>query len=242
MTEENKYYVYVYKDPKSLQPFYIGKGTGSRYKQHLTDKFHYCPNKRLNRKINKLRKKNLEPVIDFYQTDLDEETAYQLETKLIQEYGRRGYEKDGILLNHLIDGRPPKFQGEEHPWFGRKHSEDSKKKMSLSKKGKQLWLGKTHSEDTKRKMSESKKGKKPTKAIEASIKARLGKPTSQVQKEAARNSRAKTWEVTYPDGRIEIVFSLLRFCKEHGLQETNLRRTGMGILQQHKGFKCRKLS
>jgi len=40
------------------------------------------------------------------------------------------------------------------PWLGRKHSEESKRKMSES------WKGRKISEDTKRKMSESKKGAK----------------------------------------------------------------------------------
>ena len=43
--------------------------------------------------------------------------------------------------------------GEDHPRFGRKHSEETKYKMSEIKKGKKL------SEETKYKMSEAKKGK-----------------------------------------------------------------------------------
>lgn len=43
---------------------------------------------------------------------------------------------------------------------GFKFSEESKKKMSESRKGKQTWLGKTHTEETKRKISEFKLGTK----------------------------------------------------------------------------------
>jgi hypothetical protein len=43
--------------------------------------------------------------------------------------------------------------------IGRTHSDDTKKKMSESHKGKQPMLGKRHSEETKRKMSEARMGK-----------------------------------------------------------------------------------
>ncbi len=53
------------------------------------------------------------------------------------------------------------------PWnIGKEHTEESKRKMSESKKGNKNglgnknWLGKKHTEESKRKMSESKKGRK----------------------------------------------------------------------------------
>lgn len=45
--------------------------------------------------------------------------------------------------------------------LGRLHSDETKNKISESKKGQQNWLGKHHSEETKNKISESKKGKTP---------------------------------------------------------------------------------
>lgn len=52
--------------------------------------------------------------------------------------------------------------GENHPMFGKHHSEESIKKMSQVKKGKMVgennpFYGKTHSEETKKKISEAKK-------------------------------------------------------------------------------------
>jgi len=50
--------------------------------------------------------------------------------------------------------------GKKHPMYGKYHTEESKKKMSLAKKGKSgNMLGKHHSEETKRKISEAMKGK-----------------------------------------------------------------------------------
>ena len=42
-------------------------------------------------------------------------------------------------------------------FFGKHHSEESKKKMSEANKGNKYRLGKKHSEETKRKISEARK-------------------------------------------------------------------------------------
>lgn len=52
------------------------------------------------------------------------------------------------------------FSGENNPMYGKQRSEETKKKISDSLKGKSYgMLGKHHSEEAKQKMSESKKGK-----------------------------------------------------------------------------------
>ena len=61
------------------------------------------------------------------------------------------------------------FKREKNPFYGKSHSEESKKKMSESMKGKASWnkgtnfsgmLGKHHSKATRLKMSEAQKGKR----------------------------------------------------------------------------------
>jgi hypothetical protein len=68
--------------------------------------------------------------------------------------------------------------GDEHPMFGRHHSDESKKKMSESHCGKLHYLfGKHHSEETKRKISESERGKcYSNESRELMSAARRGKP------------------------------------------------------------------
>ena len=43
---------------------------------------------------------------------------------------------------------------------GYKYTEEQRKNISASLKGKKIWLGKNHTEETKKKISESKKGSK----------------------------------------------------------------------------------
>lgn len=52
-------------------------------------------------------------------------------------------------------------KGKNNGFYGRKHTEETKKKIGESHKGNKYRLGKTFSEETKKKMSESHKGQKP---------------------------------------------------------------------------------
>lgn len=131
------YYVYSITDPETCQPFYIGKGTKNRAWSHLNGK---TSAKRIKDKISSIRKKNLEPVVQILKDSLEESIAYDIERDLIKQYGRRGFEENGILLNICEDNRPPKkrFQTLE---TRAKLSE----KMKGKNKGKVPWnKGKSH--------------------------------------------------------------------------------------------------
>ena len=120
----NSYYVYCIIDPLKCQPFYIGKGKGNRAFSHLKGT---TSAKRVNDKIQSLRNKGVEPLVDILHERLDELTAYTLEANLIAYYGRKGIDNNGILMNICEDNRPPK-RG--------KQSEETKKKISQAMKGK----------------------------------------------------------------------------------------------------------
>lgn len=78
------YYVYVYSDPDTNRPFYVGKGRGSRVKAHLkykraeTDK-----QKMIDRFVSQGRK----PAMQIVQWAMSEDEAFAAEATLIQFLG-----------------------------------------------------------------------------------------------------------------------------------------------------------
>lgn len=122
------YCVYFYlREDKT--PYYVGMGRKERpYAKH----------------IHRQGKGDFKPdnfdLILIVHENLSQQEAYALEITYIKKYGRKC---DGGILINLTEG------GE-----GAKHSEETRKKLSLIKTGLKA------SEETKRKMSESRKGKK----------------------------------------------------------------------------------
>jgi len=97
------YYVYALIDPRTDLPFYIGKGKYQRAWKHLRE----TKNTYKNNKIRFLKKNGYEiPIIKLYE-NLDEGTAYYMETLLILKYGRYGKDENGILTNVIIQMKPP---------------------------------------------------------------------------------------------------------------------------------------
>jgi len=94
----NKYYVYAYLDPKKSgefiygsykfdnEPFYIGKGCGSRYLRHLKCNEH---NHIKNNKINKIKSSGDSPII----------------IKILEKLIGRKCNKTGPLTNYHIGGQ-----------------------------------------------------------------------------------------------------------------------------------------
>jgi hypothetical protein len=246
--QEKRYYVYHIINPITNRLFYVGKGTGNRCKQHLTDKKEYSHNKRLNGYIRNLIEDGHKPIIIKIAENLTEDAAYKLEEQEIKSHGRVGFDEEGILLNILESGRPPKFEGENHPWFGRKHTRETKDK--ISKKKKEMYAsgqikkrnGYKHSEESKEKNRQSHLGKKRTpEAIEKTRQANLGRPQTKYQKEKAREANQRRWLITKPDGTKEIITNLRKYSLERGLDQGNMVHVAAGKLKQHKGYKVQRL-
>jgi len=104
------YYVYGYFEPGKQKPFYIGKGTGNRFTNHLTGQ---SSSKRVQDKITNIRRKGLEPEVRILQCNLSEEDAYSAEESLISKYGRKGIDIRGVLMNICINSRPPNIRNSD---------------------------------------------------------------------------------------------------------------------------------
>lgn len=126
----NDYYVYKLVDPRTNLPFYIGKGKDDRAFTHLKNNSKTC-NPRKDNIINEIYSANLEPVVDIFLKNLDEETAYKLEEEIILELGRQGIDDKGILANISLHSQPPSQKGKT-----RIFTEEHKSKLSNALKGK----------------------------------------------------------------------------------------------------------
>jgi hypothetical protein len=104
------YYIYELIDPTTLLPFYVGKGKGKRAQYHIDQnrKGKNTENIHKDNIIRQLLAEGLEPIINYVFWTEDENTAYEHEELLINQYGRKWYDKDGILTNVCEGNKPPK--------------------------------------------------------------------------------------------------------------------------------------
>lgn len=81
--KELKNYVYVYSDPDTGKPFYIGKGKNDRVFEHLSD----SSESEKVAHIKWLKERGLEPKIDILVHGVDENTAFKVEAAAIDLIG-----------------------------------------------------------------------------------------------------------------------------------------------------------
>jgi len=158
--EKSIYYIDNYKIEFEYEPFYIGKGKKWRLTQH----FYNCSLKKNTYKNNKI----LKIIEEGYQSipvklieNLNEQTAYNLEIKIISAIGLLNLtnKSDGGLgrsSNSMIGDKNPMFGKHPIPWNkGCKGLQESKFK---NKKLEDI-CGVEKSKIAKQKMSDSRKGK-----------------------------------------------------------------------------------
>jgi hypothetical protein len=118
--------------------------------------------------------------------------------------------------------------------LGKKHSLESRAKMSAKQKGKHK------SEEAKRNMSIAKKGMKyKPQSDEHKRKigaANKGKKRPDIDKMRERSLRYH-YEVTYPDGKKVIINNLTEFARANGLDQSQSRKVAFGKAHQHHKFK-----
>ena len=72
--------------------------------------------------------------------------------------------------------------------------------------------GMPHTEETKKKISENRKGKNT-----GVNNCMTGKPATEKNKQATSKVNSGTYKITFPDGNVVTITNMLQFCKEHGL-------------------------
>lgn len=175
------YYIYALIDPRSSEPFYVGKGKHGSYRHldHFSETITESSNRHKVFKINYLRKHGYEISVKILQENIDcEEVAYNIETAMIKKFGRKNIDPGGILTNICLDNRPPNQQGKkqspEHiqrrvrsyqhtcKTKGRKpHSAETKAKLREASIGeKNSFYGRKHTTETKKAHSQRMKGNK----------------------------------------------------------------------------------
>jgi hypothetical protein len=246
---EPVYYVYHLVNPLTDVPFYVGKGKNRRCYQHLTDKMSYSRNKRLTGHIRNLRDAGIEPKIIKIKECMNEESAFLLEEVEILKYGRIGFDDGGVLLNFLISNRPERKMGPDNGFYGKQHTEETKRLISVANTGSirspehrrsisAAQKGKPKSEEHRRKIAEKSRGR----TVKEETKEKLREYN--LREDVLRKnieSKQKEWIVTKPDGNEEFVINLSDYCVEHNLCRAKMYSVASGNANHHKGYKCRKV-
>lgn len=173
---KQKFYVYVLQNPLipgdflydgrefTAQPFYVGKGSGSRWKEHLR-----CADKvniEKNEVIREILDAGMSPIVSFvYYTD-EEGDAYAKEEEVISTIGLSRY--GGVLVNRTGGGSGCS-SGPGHPRYGTNHTPETISKLSeiaqartpeYYQKIADINRGRKDTPETRQKKSEANRGDK----------------------------------------------------------------------------------
>lgn len=150
------FYVYIDYRQQGKIPFYVGKGSKER---------HMIPLRVANKHWMAVVKKEKGYTRQVVKSNLTEKQAFDLERKLIKKYketvvnftdggeGASGYKHTANELIKMAQSMIGKN-------VGKKHTAETKRKMSDASKGNKYSLGYKHSDVTRLKMSIASKGKK----------------------------------------------------------------------------------
>jgi len=185
---DNRFYNYVLLDPRKpgdynygdlhfdFEPFYVGKGQGKRCFKH---KGKDLDNNFKSKKINKILSLGLDLIVLKIYENLSEQESFDNEINLINQIGRFNLNL-GPLTNLTNGGDGPS---------GYICSNESKQRMSESKKGNKNALGYKHSDETKQSMSESRKGNKNGLGNKSSLGLKRSDETKQRMSESQKGNK-----------------------------------------------------
>lgn len=229
--------IYVIKN-KINNKFYIGytsRNLSKRFKEHLNHKTMI-----VSRSMRKYGAENFEIYLLYETPDYDN-------AMYMEKYYIKFYKPEYNISDGGKGGVSGMLIGNKNPMYGKNHSEETKKKMSLSRIGKNNGMyGKNHSEETKKLISKRKKETpyipyNKNKKLEdmydyekiLKIKNKLKTPKS----EESKNKLRKTYKILSPKNEVIVFHGMSKFCKENSLQASAISQVLNNKRNHHKGWK-----
>lgn len=243
--QPGKYYVYMYYDIDRDVPIYVGKGAGRRAFHHINQAIN--GKIRTSRFINRLKTLlsiNCPPIIEIVEDSMSEECAIDLEEYLIKKFGRRIVD-EGSLYNvskrGFGNGGVPLTDAQKKAvsdfWKGRPKSEEHKRKISESNKGRNNFgklteAGRERIKIAVRRKKSAETRKRMSEAQRSQNNPLRGKKLSEAHclalREAAKTKKPRTpfsYLLTHPEMEDVIIHNLAQYCKENSLDPAYLRTT-----------------
>lgn len=205
------------------KPIYIGKGKGLRMLDHWQNS--RIDNKPLKDKLNFFKKNDIEPIIRILFEFDEEEDAYNKEEELIALIGSfcsKEIIKKGPLCNVCYSGKPPSHRGKTYlEIYG---SEERAEEQRRKRHDKQLQVGgffkgRKHTDESRLKMSEALKGKTYRPRTEDEKKNLSEKALERSARDMGPYTRSvyeientNTGEIFYLFGKINYLCGVLGLC------------------------------
>jgi hypothetical protein len=117
--------------------------------------------------------------------------------------------------------------------IGKKHSEESKQKMSFAHLGNTYTKGFKHSKEF---------GEKISKRVSGENNPMYGVPSPMTGRVGRNNPQAKKYVITTPKEEKFIIHGMFNFCNnytEEILHHSSLIKVAKGKQKHHKGYRCR---
>lgn len=239
-----KRYNYIYRTVNlKNSKFYIG--------QHSTNKIYDSylgSGSKLKKDIKKYGINNfIKGVIEFCEyEDLNDKEIYWIDFYNSIEYGYNICKGGGDY---------PILYGEDNPFYGKKHSEETKKLLSKKRKDRCPWNKglkgcQSHSKETRRKMSENRKGEKhPNFGKKGELckiygikRTKVTKKKLSESKKGDKNPNVAKLEILSPDNKKFIIdYGIPKFLKKYKYDDKKWVLYHAIRLGEYRGWKINKL-
>lgn len=174
------------------------------------------------------------------------------DTKLKKSRAGKGRQFSETHKKNLSEAKKGTKTGQDNPFYGKTHTEETKKKLS------EIAKHRTFSRETRKKMSESHKGKTPSqetldkKSLAMSGEKNpmygrrgknsphYGKKHSKEHRDKLAESQSKTFYFINPHGEEIIIKNLAKFCRENlELSLACMQKVAVGKNKTHKGWQLK---